>query len=186
MRDLYQTLRNDENADEVEAHGPYECKDNVAWLGQGYYFWYFIPCAHWWGKTQHDDNYFICKTQCTGNSNELLDLACDMDAMQDLAVIVENYRQEHKNIGRFTLRDVIEDLRGWYKQANVKAVSLRTENTINFNSFGYLFPRIYFNNHLPAFAPLYPPIQICVIDKSYLVGDFLVIFPESYSSGYCI
>ena len=61
--DIYQTLEDRQNYDDVEKHGPYFCcardangtpKSGVKepWLGEGYYFWDTrIADAQWWGNT---------------------------------------------------------------------------------------------------------------------------------------
>ena len=61
--DIYQTLEDRQNYEDVEEHGPYFCYARYAngnpksgvkepWLGEGYYFWDTrIADARWWGDT---------------------------------------------------------------------------------------------------------------------------------------
>lgn len=63
MTDIYQTLEDKDNDEEIERHGPYFCSvyeidgspkkgSKEPWLGGGYYFWDTrINDAHWWGRT---------------------------------------------------------------------------------------------------------------------------------------
>src|SRR5574344_2178285 len=86
LADIYQTLEERNNNDQVEKHGPYFCslyddsgrlKNGIKepWLGEGYYFWDArINDAHWWGKTiylREKKGYIVCHTQYDMHSHFL-------------------------------------------------------------------------------------------------------------------
>ena len=50
-RTLFQAIKDLDNPDEIEQNGPFKCRREDAWLGEGYYFWdSFVELAHWWGR----------------------------------------------------------------------------------------------------------------------------------------
>lgn len=50
-RTLFQAVKDLDNPDEIEQNGPFKCRREDAWLGEGYYFWdSFVELAHWWGR----------------------------------------------------------------------------------------------------------------------------------------
>lgn len=59
---VYQTLDDRGNPEEIENHGPYECRGGNSWLGPGFYFWdTHIQLGHWWGDTVYGNSYVVCK-----------------------------------------------------------------------------------------------------------------------------
>jgi len=65
LKEVYQTLRNLNNNDQILKEGPFACKQDNAWLGIGYYFWEdSLKPARYWGKKFHDNKYVICKALC--------------------------------------------------------------------------------------------------------------------------
>lgn len=103
--DIYQTLEDRQNDEEVEDHGPYFCSERYAngilksgtkepWLGEGYYFWDTrIADARWWGDTVYSrKGYIICKTTYDQNSPLLYDLVGDIrqfDEFIDCAELIK-------------------------------------------------------------------------------------------------
>lgn len=96
--DIYQTLEDRQNYDDVEKHGPYFCcardangtpKSGVKepWLGEGYYFWDTrIADAQWWGNTiyfKKRKGYIICHTTYDQHSPLLYDLVGDVKQFEE-------------------------------------------------------------------------------------------------------
>lgn len=66
--DIYQTLEDRNNDNEIETHGPYFCSLHddkgqikhgikTPWLGEGYYFWDTRKeDAQWWGEITYNKN----------------------------------------------------------------------------------------------------------------------------------
>lgn len=71
VADIYQTLEDRQNYEEIEAHGPYFCSERYQngilkkgvkepWLGEGYYFWDSrISDAQWWGDTIYSKKGYV-------------------------------------------------------------------------------------------------------------------------------
>lgn len=185
---LFQTLEDRSNPEEVEQHGPYKCTRSDAWLGSGYYFWYFfIDLAHWWGRTAYPNTqYMICRQTGHIDCNpEILDLYADftmIDAVRKYVMVLkEKYKQES-----WTVKTVIEHMRKAKILDAYKAVRIEsnnstgrdeqlTEQRLNFKT-GKQF--VYFD--------MVPPVQVCVYDKSVLNNDFKVVYPDEYDLNYTI
>lgn len=195
MKTIYQTLQNRDNPEEVEEHGPYKCIRSDAWLGCGYYFWYYQQFAHWWGKVAKWDlnkgsGYFICSILCDLSPNHTLDLAFDPDMIEDFATIVENYIEEFINNQRtvkpsdLTSRAIFEDISNWY-DTEIKAVMLKTDGAVG-EEYSNILPRIKFGNYKAHYS-VYPEVQICVINPDiFRKTSFQIIYPEEYVSQGCI
>lgn len=71
---VYQTLEDRQtDLDKIESNGPYSCRWENSWLGNGYYFWdTFIDNAHWWGVEgrKYKNGYIICQAECDFNDTE--------------------------------------------------------------------------------------------------------------------
>ncbi len=102
--DIYQTLEDRQNYDDVEEHGPYFCcardangipKNGVKepWLGEGYYFWDTrIADARWWGDTiycKKGKGYIICHTTYDQHSPLLYDLVGDVKLFDEFVECAE-------------------------------------------------------------------------------------------------
>lgn len=107
--EIYQTLENRRNDEEVEKHGPYFCSERYAngiikggakepWLGEGYYFWDTrIADARWWGDTVYaQKGYIICKTTYDQHSPLLFDLVGDVRQFDEFIRCAELVRKERK------------------------------------------------------------------------------------------
>lgn len=72
---LYNTVRDDDNADYVENNGPFLSGGN-SWFGKGYYFWdSMLSVAHWWGQYHCKENIDQAKefpiSGCSGGVEKL-------------------------------------------------------------------------------------------------------------------
>lgn len=168
---IYQTLEHRNNADEVEASGPFLCHRKNAWLGVGYYFWDTdIELAHEWGRNSYNGNYFICRTYLPSTGNDVFDLVGNLEHLKELreamSVICKNYED-------CTVATVIEYLKKHTEfLKDFKAVRSRDERR---SSCFLPYPGG------KAILNLRPRIQICVFNKSSLEGiPFEIIYPDDY------
>ena len=113
ITDIYQTLEDRQNDEEVEDHGPYFCSERYAngilksgtkepWLGEGYYFWDTrIADARWWGDTVYSSKgYIICKTTYDQNSPLLYDLVGDIRQFDEFIECAKLIK-EQRNLNTF-------------------------------------------------------------------------------------
>lgn len=175
---LYQTVEDRDNPDEIEEKGPFACKRSNAWLGEGYYFWdTFIELAHWWGESSYKGNYVICQSFCDKESSATYDLYDDLDLLRDFRSLKENLENQDPR-REIMVKDVIHflkyhsDFTSEYKAIRANAVNCWRD-----------VPAMKFASGKSAYLELCPPIQICVIDKSYLLdGKYEIVYPEKYVS----
>lgn len=180
MIHLYQTVENKENPDELEEHGPIYCKDN-AWLGPGYYFWdSFIENAHWWGKKHYANNYMICADESDGEE-DVFDLVGNTQHMKEMRIAADKIRKCYPGRSLKVAR-VLAIIKGDLKSFPYKAVRANAINSKSY--FGLKDQIIYFIKG--KYLELLPPIQICVFDKTFLKGNFRVIYPSQYCKDYTI
>lgn len=182
LRYLYQTLEDRSNIDEIENNGPFLCKNKNAWLGIGYYFWdTSINTAHWWGKKSYKNSYIICKSQYNYNSEVFLDLVGNTNHID---IIKTNADLLYKKSGiHVTVSMTIEFLKRQTQFLQIfKAIRAYPIYSRD-HSHDYLF----FKENHSAFIDLDPPIQMCVIDKSFLYKNkFEIIYPEIYCNDYLV
>lgn len=171
---IYQTLEDRDNYDEVEDCGPFKCTHARAWLGSGYYFWDDeIEVAHKWAKEAgYNSNYIICKSSYDYDTQNYLDL---VGHPKHLKLFREFYtalkkRLPNKKIKVPSLIEFVKDELG--KDFFYKAIRARSE----WQEYDYI---VEFPGRKPSVLNLHPQIQICVIDKSFLISPFLIVYPES-------
>lgn len=182
LRSLYQTLEDRSNIDEIENNGPFIFKNKKAWLGVGFYFWdSSIESAHWWGKSSCNNNYIICESKYNYLSEDYLDLVGNtehMDLIKKSAVILNK-----KSNFLLTVPMIVEILKRTTdfleKYKAIRAYPIKSRN----NSEDFIF----FNDNHKAYINLDPPIQICVLDKSFLYNNkFEIIYPEIYCKDFSV
>ncbi|MBK8851131.1 MAG: hypothetical protein IPN73_13360 [Saprospiraceae bacterium] len=104
---------------EVKLSEPIICSKSNAWLGNGYYFWYYIDDAHKWGKTskRKTGRYEIYKSKIEVN-DKVLDTVFNEDHYNWWVGIIEQYAK--KFIKKFNLKPTIADLNQYIKEkANI-------------------------------------------------------------------
>ena len=107
MNQLYQTLEDRSNPDEIESYGPFKCRTATSWLGDGYYFWdSILELAHFWGKNSTYSNYIICSAEAELNDGNCYDLVGNINHLKDLRAITE--LMEKEGIENLTIRKVAE------------------------------------------------------------------------------
>lgn len=180
---LYQTLKDKGNPDQVEQEGPFKCKTSSAWLGQGYYFWdTHDQLGHWWGTTVHSGKYMLCKAVA------ILDKSCwdlhgngkhRLEFEKICEEIIDNRVKTKENL---LVHQVIQFFinKGQFKYSSIRA--LGTGSVGNYTSGDQnLTLRIPFILTNKAVLDVYPPVQICLIEKRALsLKNYHVVFPEEY------
>lgn len=177
--DIYQTLEDRQNDEEVEAHGPYFCslrgvdgalKSGVRepWLGEGYYFWDSrIADAQWWGDTVYGrKGYIICHTTYDQHSPLLYDLVGDVVQLDEFIRCAELIRTQMQE-----------------KTVSFPVVLayLRRNTTFHYKAI-----RVWPRSHTPGKTNVSFPddkvvlgapyrIQICFFDKTLLNNPFRIV-----------
>ena len=113
---VYQTLDDRDNPDEVEKHGPYECRGGTSWLGYGYYFWdTHIQLGYWWGDTVYDGEYVICKAVIELNENNCFDIHGNGEYRMEFEHTFDELKKVEKDVNEITVARVISFLRKMQK-----------------------------------------------------------------------
>jgi hypothetical protein len=175
LRYLYQTLDDRSNPEEIENNGPYKCNRKNAWLGCGYYFWDSnLEAAHWWGK-DYKDGYVICRSQYDYDSLDYLDLVGNTEHLDSFKLIANEIANKIKKSP--TVPMVIEQLKILTNFSKLyKAIRAHPINSKNNEE-----DKIFFIDTHTAYINLNPPIQMCVLNKSFLIKNiFDIIYPEIY------
>lgn len=177
--DIYQTLENRQNEEEIKKHGPYLCSSLNSdgsrkrgkmepWLGEGYYFWDTrIGDAKWWGDTVYKERgYIVCHTKYDQHSPLLYDLVGNIALFEQFV----NYAQVIKDESQqrvITVATVVWFLR---KQTSFKYKAIRMwpspqdpqKTGIVFCDSKYKLIRA-------------EKIQICFFDKTLLTRPYEII-----------
>lgn len=183
---IYQTLEDRDNPDEVEQNGPFETKNNTAWLGYGSYFWdTHIDLAHWWGEIARENNYIIAK------ADAILDETCwdlhgnGLHRIEFEEICNEIVNTEISSWDRLLVAQVIEFLKrkGEFKYFAIRALATNSIS-LRFRD-DYIIFRMHFRRGNHAFLDLRPPVQICLLKKRALsLQNYKVVFPEKYREEY--
>lgn len=186
QRDIYQTLEDRSNNEFVENNGPFDCKRNDAWLGDGHYFWeYYIENAHWWGEKSYPNNYIICKASYVFNNKicfDLVDNYTNRELIKQISIKLEN---DNSYNGHITIPRIIAHLKD-ISLFNYKAVRIIGEN-VKSSSSKYSKSIAFQTKRPNSVYELIPPIQVCFYDKGIINLDmYSIVYPELYNTEYCI
>lgn len=179
--DIFQTVKDLDNVDQLEQQGPIFCDSNSAWLGHGYYFWDSeIDLAHWWGKVHCQYNgydYLILKSSYDKLSDCLFDLYDNVEHRRDLrqayAIAKLNTKKD-----KCTMPYLIEVLK---KSKHFKYDAIRAEfkGAINIGELTEYRPVA--GDKKGSYVDLYPAVQICVLHKRFLSAPVRVVYPVEYN-----
>lgn len=191
ITDIYQTLEDRQNDEEVEDHGPYFCSERYAngilksgtkepWLGEGYYFWDTrIADARWWGDTVYSSKgYIICKTTYDQNSPLLYDLVGDIRQFDEFIECAKLIK-EQRNLKTVKFPVVLAYMKKEKVDFNYKAIRVWPHpNT--FEKTPVRFP--------DAKVVLYKPdkIQICFFDKTLLTEPYRIVGKKAFTANQTI
>lgn len=194
MTDIYQTLEDKGNYEEIKRHGSYFCStremdgslkkgSKEPWLGGGYYFWDTrINDAHWWGRTvywQCLKGYIVCHTVYDQYSPLLFDLVGNMshiDRFEKCALDVKRKTQKKRVSVPYVLEILKQHTDFAYKA--VRAWPAPKTGLVN--------PQIdmFFPGNKTAMIIL-EKVQICFFDKTLLCHPFNIKeikpFPKNFT-----
>ncbi len=186
---VYQTLE-DRSTDlnDLEAYGPYACRWENTWLGDGYYFWdSFIKNAHWWGTDirKYDKGYIICKAICDYNEEECCDLVGTTAHLQMFYDTYELMKSKGLANSNTKVKRLIHYLKNDIKKFNFQAIRAYGIRSKTYNSrFSF---NLNFEDRSPAYMDLLPAIQICFYSKTSLnLRNYRIVFPDEYIDGYVV
>ncbi len=186
---VYQTLENRGNPDEIEGHGPYVCRWENSWLGDGYYFWdTFIDNAHWWGINgrAYKKGYIICKAECDFNDVECCDLVGNTEHISWFHGCFELMLKKGIANETTTVRRLIEYLKNVLKTFSFDAIRVHGIRSKDVNS-EYHFQMSFEDVRRPQYLDLMPAIQICFYRKTSLnLRNYLIVFPYDYVNDYVV
>lgn len=183
---VYQTLENRGKPSDIVKNGPYDCKWENSWLGDGFYFWdTFIDNAHWWGKEirKYTNGYIICQAICDIDFNE--DKCCDLlgntEHIQMFKNAYELLRSEGIANETTTVKRLITFLKdsGLFNYEAVRASGTKSRKPTSPYNF-----HLDFEANRSAYLELTPPIQICFYhNKSLNLRDYKITYPQEYIPG---
>lgn len=169
---LFQTV--DNRPIDTNSFGPIFCDDENAWVGSGYYFWDdSFDSAKWWGETHYRNNYIICQSFYDSHSNEYLDLVGRQDHIRYIKSCFEIYKKR-KPSHNIKIGELIEILK--LTDSKFDFLAVRAYPTpISPNRKGFY----YFDNEQKFYFDTNEKVQMCVIDKIFLLNEeYTVIYPE--------
>lgn len=180
--DLYQTLEDRNNQEYVLNFGPFKCTRTDAWLGHGFYFWEeYIDFAHLWAKNAgYGDRYLICKSAYDYDGRNYFDLVGNpkhQKELQECYFTLNRLKEKTEYKSRLTVAMVITamiQLLG--NEFNYKAIRARSE----YKSWEFTLPFIDKENS-KEICNLRPQVQLCVLDKSFLIEPFRIVYTNSVS-----
>ncbi len=181
-RELFQAVRDLNNPDEIEQKGPFVCSRKDAWLGEGYYFWeHYIDLAHWWGQFSLSNNYVVCRSYCDATYPDTFDLHNNPEHLTLIKTLSEALAKEYPG-KLITVNFVLEMLKSHSDFAkDFKAIRAKAERCWKY------VPRLPFKKHSVAYLETVPPIQVCVLDKSFLIDDiYEIVYPDKYVAGHLV
>lgn len=182
---LLQTLKDKDNPQYIEDNGPFKCTNPHAWLGHGYYFWdTHIELAHWWGSSANMGKYIICEARGNidntcwdlhGNGKHLVEFKKTCDEIIKARVTTKD---------KLTVPMVIEFLKSSskFKYLAIRALGTSSISSSTSNIFTFHVPFEYGNK---PYLDIYPPIQVCLIQKNALnLRNYVVIYPDHHVEHY--
>lgn len=188
MVNIYQTLEDRGNYEEVESHGPYFCSlydksgkqksgTKEPWLGEGFYFWDTrIKDARWWGDTVYSwKGYIICQTSYDQHSPLLYDMVGSLDMLNDFDECARHIKERRK-LKTVSFPVVLEYLKR-KEDFNYKAIRVWPDPiTKTQNNIGVYFP----GNK--TVLNMIEKVQICFFDNTLLTQPFTIVEKHPFSS----
>lgn len=189
IKRVFQTLE-DRGTDlgKLESNGPYPCRWENSWLGDGYYFWdTFIENAHWWGEEIrcYPNGYIICKAVCDFNDTECFDLVGNTEHLELFYDTFEFLKSKGLANEGTRVKRIIEYLRNSVKIFKFSAIRVYGIRSKDYRS-RFSYTQIFEKNK-SQYLDVKPAIQICFYSKTSLnLRDFKIVYPEEYIEGYAV
>jgi len=179
---VHQTLKDKENPDYVEEHGPFPSLPNGRlYLGNGTYFWDdHLELAHWWGKARHKGKYIICQADLNVKKILFCDLVGCRQDMLHIKRMVGELKISHLNLG--TIIEVLKEVENKKRRGDI--FPFKVIRAVDDSPTSYERKEIYFTTDKKGYTSLNPVYLICLIGQSdVLLSNYKVIFPEKYVDG---
>lgn len=188
LKKIFQTLEDRGNPNEVENTGPFPCKWENTWLGEGYYFWdTFLQNAHWWGNHRYINKYkeyIICQAECKFDDSKCFDLVGSTEHLTDFSESIDLMRGKKLLDENTTVARILHYMRVTLKIFNYEAVRAYGINSVSKKYNPY---RIVFEVDKPQYLDSKPAIQICIYNKNGLsLRNYKIIYPDEYNSDYVV
>lgn len=170
LDNLLQTVSDKGNPDYVNEAGPFPSSTSH-WLGKGYYFWDgLMQRAHWWGEHHCGGNYMICRAWAELDDGAYLDLAGNMQQLEQFRSHYEIIQKMHSKC-EITVSFAIAKLKkdNLFPYQAVRSLS---------NECGGDYAVRYVDYH-SSYLNLSPPMQICIYMYNRVKG-YHVIYPPKY------
>lgn len=195
LTDIYQTLEDRGNYEEIESHGPYYCSlrdgngkikkgTKEPWLGEGYYFWDTrIGDAIWWGEIIYGTKfkgYVVCHTLYDQHSPLLFDMVGSIAMFDEFEHCVECIK-EGLSAEHVSFPVVLEYMK---RQEDFTYKAIRVwpypKRQVSSHQIGAFFPGG------DATVRRFEKIQICFFDKTLLVHPFTITEKHPFDAGYIV
>ncbi len=184
---VYQTLK-DKDYLKVETDGPFPCKWENTWLGDGYYFWEeFVELAHWWGQTHRNGSYIICKAICDFDDLNCFDLVGEMKHVRLFREVVEKLRNKGLIDEKTTVSRIIRYWKGEFNSFTYQAIRVSGINSISpkQNISKDFSSRFIFEPDKVHYLDALPAVQFCFFEKKSLnLRDYKIVYPDHYREDY--
>ena len=189
VKKIFQTLENrGTDIAKLQEEGPFPCKWDNTWLGDGYYFWdTLIENAHWWGEVrQFEKGYIICRAECDYNINDCLDLHGDLEQLKLFKEAFELMIKNGVVTKNTTVKNFLAKLRG--QSIFFKKFTAIRVNGINSKSYNSIYSaKFFFEKGKDRYLEMNPPVQICFFEKNSMnLRNYKVVFPEYLIDGYVV
>lgn len=184
---LYQTLK-DKDYLNVEANGPFPCRWENTWLGDGYYFWQeFIELAHWWGQSHRNGNYIVCEAECDFDESKCLDLVGEMSHVRLFQDAIQIMRVNRKITPETTVSRIINFMKGEFESFLYEAIRVYGINSISPNKEAskQYSSRFLFEINKGQYLDALPAVQLCLFTKNSLnLRNYKITYPDHYREDY--
>jgi hypothetical protein len=183
---IYQTLK-DQDYLSVEENGPFPCKWENTWLGEGFYFWEeFIEIAHWWGENRRGGEYIICQAECDFDHN-CLDLVGNMKDIRMFRDALSEFKNRGLADDKTTVARIITFMKnvvGNFNYLAIRAYGINSISPDNLIGRNYV-DRLIFEEGKKQYLDILPPVQICIYSKKALnLRNYRIVYPEHYCEDY--
>lgn len=187
-RNIYQTLKDNNNKAYVELNGPFPDNSETAWLWKGCYFWEgSLEIAKWWGLfSGHTDpnRFIICCSSYDYKGNDFFDIMGDTDHIKDFFEVAQIVASKKKvDVQEILVCEVFSHLHRKVSEFDntFKAIRAYTPNVKRGDKV-----RVFYSKR-NSYSSLEkdPTVQLCVFNstkKQFLKSDFKIIYPESIMS----
>ena len=127
------------------------------------------------GRESLGNNYVICRSYCVASLPDTYDLYDNPEHIVSFRALSEALSEEYPNkfISVHFFLEMLKAHSDFLKE--FKAIRAKAERCWKD------VPRLKFNRGNVAYLETIPPIQFCVLDKSYLInGEYQIIYPPKY------